>query len=398
MSPLKLATIPVVAAVIGYATNWLAVRMTFRPLEFVGLRPWFGWQGIIPSKARKMALIAVDSSLRKLASLSEIVEQMDPDRIAEHVLATFEPQVEEVTEAIVREREPELWDQLPPPVRAAIVERVRRRLPERIDALMSELTGNIDNFLDLRLMVVRQLGRDKTLLNRTFWEVGAEEFRFIVRSGAYFGLGLGLIQMGVWAAVQQWWILPVAGLFVGYVTNWLAINIVFRPVTPVRVGPVVLHGLFLRRQDEVADEYARLVTREVLTLRNFADEMLTGPQGDRTRALIRRHAVPIVDEALGIVRPAVELAVGTDDYAAIKQDLSVRAIELSAEAFDDPVFNAERSVVVEREMAARMKEMTSAEFQGLLRPAFEEEEWKLIAVGAVLGGLAGLGQAVFVFG
>lgn len=398
MSPLKLATIPVVAAVIGYATNWLAVRMTFRPLEFVGIRPWFGWQGIIPSKARKMALIAVDSSLRKLASLSEIIEQMDPDRVAEHLLATFEPQVEEVTEAIVREREPELWDQLPPPVRAAIVERVRRRLPERIDALMADLTGNIDNFLDLRLMVVRQLGRDKTLLNRTFWEVGDEEFRFIIRSGAYFGFGLGLVQMGIWAAVQQWWILPVAGLFVGYVTNWLAINIIFRPVTPVRIGPVVLHGLFLRRQDEVADEYARLVTREVLTLRNFAHEMLTGPQGDRTRALIRRHAVPIVDEALGIVRPAVELAVGTDDYAALKQDLSVRAIELSAEAFDDPVLNAERSVVVEREMAARMKEMTSAEFQGLLRPAFEEEEWKLIAVGAVLGGLAGLGQAVFVFG
>ena len=398
MSILKLATIPVVAAVIGYATNWLAVRMTFRPLGFVGIEPYLGWQGIIPAKARKMAAIAVDSSLSRLASLSEIFEQMDPDRIAEHLLATFEPQVEELTEAIVRQREPELWDRLPAPVRAAVVERVRARLPARIDALMEDLSANIEHFLDLRLMVIRQLAEDKTLLNRTFWEVGDEEFRFIIRSGAYFGFLLGLVQMGIWAAFPTGWVLPAAGLFVGYATNWLAINIIFRPVMPLRIGPFVVHGLFLRRQEEVADEYAQLVTREVLTLRNFADEMLNGPQGDRTRALIRRHAIPLVDEALGIVGPAVELAVGTEDYAGMKEDLSVRTIELSAEAFDDPVFNAERSVVVEREMAARMKEMSPAEFQALLRPAFEEEEWKLIAVGAALGGLAGLAQAVFVFG
>ena len=394
----KLATIPVVAAVIGYATNWLAVKMTFKPVDFVGIEPYLGWQGIIPSKARKMASIAVDASLAKLATLSEIFEEMDPDRIAEHLLKTIEPRIDQLTEAIIREREPGLWDDLPRPVKIALIERVRRRLPSTIDALVDDMVDHIEHLLDLRLMVVRKMAEDRTLLNRTFWEVGREEFRFIIRSGAYFGGLLGLIQMLIWMAFPAWWILPLAGLGVGYATNWLALNIIFRPVVPRKVGPFVLHGLFLRRQEEVSEEYAHLITREVLTLRNFSDEMLNGPRGDRTRALIRRHAAPIVDEALGIVRPAVELAVGSRDMAAIREDLSVQAIELSAEAFDDPVFNAERSVVVEREMAARMKEMSPSEFRGLLRPAFEEEEWKLIAVGSVLGGLAGLAQSVFVFG
>jgi hypothetical protein len=29
------------------------------------------------------------------------------------------------------------------------------------------------------------------------------------------------------------------------------------------------------------------------------------------------------------------------------------------------------------------------EFEGLLRPAFRQDEWKLIAVGAIIGGLVG---------
>ncbi|MFB6350777.1 MAG: hypothetical protein ABEK29_03175, partial [Bradymonadaceae bacterium] len=57
---LQYLTIPFLAALVGWATNVIALKMTFYPLEFVGLPPWFGWQGIIPSKARKMANKAVD--------------------------------------------------------------------------------------------------------------------------------------------------------------------------------------------------------------------------------------------------------------------------------------------------------------------------------------------------
>ena len=52
---IKYASIPVIAGLVGWITNWVAIKLSFYPLEFVGVRPVFGWQGIIPSKARKMA-------------------------------------------------------------------------------------------------------------------------------------------------------------------------------------------------------------------------------------------------------------------------------------------------------------------------------------------------------
>jgi hypothetical protein len=56
-------TIPFVSAFVGWITNVVAIKMTFYPIEFVGVKP-FGWQGIVPSKAKKMAETGVDFHIR----------------------------------------------------------------------------------------------------------------------------------------------------------------------------------------------------------------------------------------------------------------------------------------------------------------------------------------------
>jgi len=45
-----------------------------------------------------------------------------------------------------------------------------------------------------------------------------------------------------------------------------------------------------------------------------------------------------------------------------------------------------------------MKELSPEEFEGVLRPAYQQDEWKLILVGAILGMGAGFIQLYFVFG
>lgn len=396
---LKYATIPIIAGIIGYATNWVAVRMTFRPLEFIGIPPYLGWQGIIPMKARRMASISVESVLSKIGTLREIAEQMDPERIAEHIVATVDPMMPAMVDDYARHSGyADLWDTMPEALREAVYTRVRRKLPGKVHALTRDVAENIDDLLDLRLMVVDQLAADKELLNRIFLEAGEREFKFIVNSGLWFGFVLGLFQMGLQLVFDAWWILPVAGILIGYITNWVALKIIFEPLEPRRIGPVVVQGLFLKRQKEVAAVFCRLVTREILTLRNFVDRLLNGPRSDRTHMLIKRHMKPLVDEAIGLARPMVRMAIGTREYEESVEHMTGHAVGMTDLAFEDPVFNAERAVAVEHEMRARMEELTPTEFQYMLRPAFQEDEIKLIVAGAILGGLAGMAQTIFVFG
>ena len=107
-----------------------------------------------------------------------------------------------------------------------------------------------------------------------------------------------------------WWLLPILGVVVGYVTNWVALWMIYEPAEPRQWGPFRVHGLFIRRQPEVADVYATIVADEILTVSEFGSELLSGPQSDRTRALIEDAMRPAIDRAVGPARRAVRVALG----------------------------------------------------------------------------------------
>ncbi|MBQ5576933.1 MAG: hypothetical protein IIT37_12865, partial [Bacteroidales bacterium] len=73
--------IPLISAVIGYVTNVIAIKMTFYPLDYKGIRPFFGWQGIIPSKATKMAEKSVDLLTRDLFNPKDVFARLDVGEI-----------------------------------------------------------------------------------------------------------------------------------------------------------------------------------------------------------------------------------------------------------------------------------------------------------------------------
>jgi len=392
----RYVSIPVVAALVAWATNWIAVQMTFYPIEFFGIRPIFGWQGIIPSKAEKMAGILVDQTLSKIGSIDEFFQQMEPEKIAEHLTRSIQSNIVEYTDEVMTERNAVLWENLPLMVRRQVYGRARKAIPKVMDNLVDEISENVEALVDLKHMVQTQMREDKGLMVKMFREVGDPEFRFVINSGLYFGFLFGMIQLPIFIFFPQGWILPVGGLIIGAITNWLALNIIFRPVKPIPVGPLRIQGLFLKRQKDVAENFARLTTEEVVTLQNIMQQVVYGPRADRTKALIKRHMRPLLEG--GVVRTAAQLTVGPGGYADLKKSVEEKALDLAVIPFEDPVFNRERGATVERIMCERMQELSAAEFQDLLRPAFQEDEWILITVGAVLSMGAGFLQLFVIFG
>ena len=394
----KYLSIPVIAALIGWVTNWMAIKLTFHPREFIGIRPFLGWQGIIPSKAEKMARIAVDSTIAKIGTVQEIFEYIDPRVLTQHVVDHTVPRTEEYVDEIMLAEHPTFWENLPQKAREKVYQRVRERSPELVDNLVDDFSANAEDLLDIQNMVVTQLGEDRSLLNRIFLECGEKEFRFIINSGFYFGFGFGIIQMIVWYYFQAGWILPFFGLLVGWATNWIALNFIFRPLYPVKIGPFRLQGQFLRRQPEVANAFCHIVTHEILTVGNLVDAILNGPKSHRARNLVRKHMKKLVDETAGMGKAFTQVAFGPTSFANLKQRVGDLSIEIAGETFDDPMFANDRAQAVEEIMRRRMEELSPEEFQDLLRPCFQEDEIKLIAAGAALGFLAGLAQLTFIFG
>ncbi|MES2663119.1 MAG: hypothetical protein V4629_07435 [Pseudomonadota bacterium] len=391
-----LISIPFTAAFVGWGTNWVAIKMTFYPLEFMGIPPWLGWQGIIPSKVEKMSSIVVDQTISKLGTLSEFFKEMEPELIAIHIEQYVRERIDTYTDEMMAERNPKLWNSLPKNFKEKIYATARHQLPDIVHGLVHDIGEHIEELVDIKGMIISQMSADKALMNRIFFEVGNTEFKFVINSGIWFGFIFGLIQMVLWIYYPLNWTLPAAGLFVGLATNWIALNFIFRPLNPIKFFGFTIHGLFLKRQKEVAIVFCRLVTREVLTLRHLIHAMMSGSRKDRTFLLIKKHLNPVIEG--NSLKWMTQLALGPAGFAKLKLSIESKAISLSEELFNDVSFNNERAEVVARLFQGRMENLSSEEFQNLLRPAFQEDEWILIILGGALGMLAGIGQLFLVFG
>ncbi len=402
----KYASMPVISAIIGYVTNVIAIWMMFHPIKFVGVwRPYLGWQGIVPRKASKMASISVDTITSNLVTSEEIFGRLDPDEIARRLEGPLRELIGDLTHEIMNEYHPELWASLPLGVQERVIQRVRATAPEAIADLVRDLQTDVYQVFDLKDMVVTRLVHDKKLLNQIFLDTGDKEFRFIGRAGAYFGFPLGCIQMVIWMFYQPWWLLPLFGLLVGYFTNWSALKMIFNPKKKYKIGPFTIHGLFFKRQKDVADAYASFVGNEVLTPANILQQTLKGPYSDRIFALIAHSVGQAIDESAGLARPFVAWTVGDASYIRLKETAVTRLLERTPDvdsdrsrAFQGFIDHMDESMDLHQTLSRRMAALDPAAFEGMLRPAFEEDEWILIAVGAALGLFVGVFQFIVLFG
>ena len=210
---------------------------------------------------------------------------------------------------------------------------------------MDEIGDNIEQLLDVKLMVIRRMEEQPELCNRVFLEVGKKEFRFIINFGFFFGFAIGIPTAILTEVIfHAWWLLPICGVLIGYVTNWLALWMIYEPIEPRKLfGRFTIHGLFIRRQPEVAGVYAGIIADDVITVQNMGEELLHGPRSDRTRQMIETALKPAVDRAVGPVRPAVRVAMGTKEYDTIRDSVATEGVEYTMTPLTDEEFNREQS-------------------------------------------------------
>ena len=364
--PFEYATIPCVAAFVGITTNWMGVKMLFYPIEYMGLN-WLrwpdtpygllGWQGVVPTKTTQMANRLVNVVTERLLSLEEAFGRCDAHVLSELLLPALEERIEQDCGSA--------WGMI-----------LRPLLPILLPRILQQLQLEIDSVLDLHQIVLDAFCRDKIVLVDLFQKVGRVELEFLVNSGFGFGFLLGLGQMAAWVVAPRPWTLPVAGALVGYVTNWIAIKLLFEPAEPVSVaGLFEIQGLFESRQIEVSDEFGSFMNKRVLTASSLLEDLSNGGEDGELFAFLRRQLpFPIPSHVLMACVDAMQyVAVHPEEY---------------------PEFHAyaSRQMDIGPTLARRLKLLSPTDFEDLLHPVFQEDEITLIMTGGVLGLLAGGAQ------
>jgi uncharacterized membrane protein YheB (UPF0754 family) len=388
-------SMPLMAAAIGYGTKLVAVKMMFEPIEFVGRKPFLGWQGIIPRSAGRMATIACDTLTTKLLDPRELFDRLDANQIVKEIEQPLIDTVRAVADEIAARSRPEVWNALPDIARQQVVAQITRTAPTIVADVMQQIRDDLPSLFDFKELVVTNLVRDKKVLNMMFRVAGRRAFSFIVRVGAPSGFLLGMLQAVVWAALREPLVMPAFGLLTGWLTDWVALKLVFLPQQPRRFGLLFTwQGVFFKHRREFTDIYGELIAEQVVTPAKVIRGILEGPGSDRLIAIIQRRVSAEVDRRIGVGRPLMVLAVGSTGYREVHDIVATAVIDRLPATMSRLETYAGDALEIRQTIVLKMRDMTDDDFEGLLRPVFRQDEWKLIAVGALLGGLIGELQVV----
>ena len=423
-NPKGILLIPVVAAFVGWFTNWLAVKMIFYPIGFFGvplaqavegrvygypvLNPLgaFGWQGIVPAKAAQMAMTMVEMVTTKLIDVQETFLRLDPAKMA----SLLAPEVPEMARDVARDFAPrwaaDLGARAVPaqcgPLIAGLEDGITRYLAGFVELVQRET----HRLVDLKELVVKEMCEDKRVLVELFQKCGREELAFLTNSGLFFGFLLGCVQAAAWLFYDNPWTLTFGGALVGLATNWIALKCIFEPVDPVYLfgnEKLKIQGLFLQRQTEVSGEFSDHLASKVLTSEKVWDNMLHGGKGaEFERALEAYTEAFLTSEAAAHGRGVVFgngsdalLSGGSEVDPALLQSVVANVKARLAEHVHVLHEYSDDALGLKELMRERMALMTPSEFERVLHPIFEQDELTLIVSGAVLGALAGFAQQVY---
>jgi len=387
--------IPLISGFIGWFTNWIAVKAMLYPVEFAGIPPLIGWQGVIPKNAEELSRNFSELIHDKLIDLEEIFADICQDD-NEAIKQVVDDISQEILHEFSTNLAPDKWARAREKLRSYISDLVRRNVQSVTLEILDRMSREASDFIDIDSIVRDAMVEDRALLGRVMMEIAGPEFRFIERSGLYFGGLFGLIQMSIWIIYPAGWVLPAAGFFVGYATNWLAMTLIFEPREPMQIGPFRVQGVFIKRQLEVARSFADVIADRVLNSDNLIRHLSEGPSREPVMRIVEEQ----VEASMQVYErdTMVAMLISKEKIAEAKQDMldRVRNADMSQSG---PVHAfADQSDRIHEQIEKNLQELHSSEFSGVLRPVFQKDEWKLVLAGGVIGTVIGVLQVVFLFG
>lgn len=382
-------TIPLGAAFVGWVTKILALKMMFYPVEFVGIKPYLGWQGQIPKRAPKMAAVAVDSLTSGILKPEEMFDKIDPDELVAELAEPLRQASAQMVDTMMMSFQPQVWRATPDQVKDVIVKNVEKRIPSAMSSMFDKLRGQVDQVFDIKHMVITNLVRDKATLNNVFQDIGKPAFKFLIMSGLVFGFLIGLVQAFVFGVTGWHLALPLFGLLTGGLTDYVALQMIFRPLERRNVFlGIQWQGVFQRERAQVVEGYAALMAREIFTPKAIMESMLTGPSSDRFFDMIQTEISKTIDAQMGFAGRIIS-AVGGRQYIDMKRQVIDSIIEKLPETSGYIEEYMATQLDLETVMVEKMMVLDSQSFENLLRPAFKDDEWIIVVLGAALGFICG---------
>lgn len=188
--------------------------------------------------------------------------------------------------------------------------------------------------------------------------------------------------------------LPVIGALIGWLTNYIAIKMLFHPRQEVRVFFIPIQGVFPRRQKDLARKLGQIVSEELVS----AEDVTAHLKEKATSQAVVDHIAMRLEEGIASrlprAFPMLAMFMSSDITAKIKKFLMDQIGSLNEELIDKLSGELEEELDVHRIVEEKVAAFSSDKLEEILFSIMRREFKFIELVGAVLGFLIGLAQVL----
>ena len=180
--------------------------------------------------------------------------------------------------------------------------------------------------------------------------------------------------------------LVLIGGIIGYVTNKVAIKMLFRPINPIKIGPFKLQGVFPKRKDKMAESLADTIEKELLNKDQIINQMLEGFDLDEMKQDIKGVLVKKIAEA---IPPMAKMFLGNNIEEIIASFIEKEGDKLFEDILEKIKGKAMDGLDIRGLVKKRIDELDFVAFEKILFGLMNKELRHIEIIGLFLGMMIG---------
>lgn len=190
-----LYALPLIAALTGYITNFIAVKMLFHPRKPINLG-FMTLQGIFPKRQAVLAERLGVIVSQELFSMDDVTAALNSPEVTQKINGVIESKIDVFLNEKLGKSMPMLGmflnDETKGKIKGTLMEELNAMLPAMLETLGNEVAGKLD-VAQVVQEKVTNFSSDK--LEEILYSIMRKEFTFIEILGGVLGFLIGLIQL-----------------------------------------------------------------------------------------------------------------------------------------------------------------------------------------------------------
>lgn len=189
-------------------------------------------------------------------------------------------------------------------------------------------------------------------------------------------------------------ILTVVGGLIGWITNILAIKLLFRPITPIRI-PILnfeILGLIPKRKKEIAANIGEVISNELLSMDDILEQALNNSNSENFNSYIIEKIKGIINEKLNIIPMPFRMMASPYIDEILNKEVPSALSEITA----DLLIKAKENVNIQAIVEEKINELDLDKLEDIIIKVAKKELKHIEILGLVLGSIIGVLQGILV--